>query len=173
MAAAQQGAGIRSVGGLGLLTRLGVQRSVGDMDKFAPWPKGIARSAFAGALIASVLIASVLAWALALQSASAASAGLDAAAVERCAADRGDHHRAPERHAACACCLPGRSGPFAGLEGLALAVAAPRPPIAGLLRLDLRPTLRPISPRGCIGSWSPRAPPRRDARCFSLRAREA
>jgi hypothetical protein len=167
------------------LTRPGVERSVGLMDKLAPWPEGSARISIAGVSIASVLIASVLAWALVLQGgAIAASAGLgaarlgfDAAAIERCAAERGDGHRpAPEPHAACSCCLPGRSGPLGGFEGLALAASGatvPRAPIAELVRLDLRPTFRPVAPRGCIGSWSPRAPPRLGARFFPPRAREA
>jgi hypothetical protein len=152
------------------------------MDKLAPRPERSARVAIAGVSIASVLIAGLLAWALVLQGgAIAASArlgairsGFDAATAERCAADRGDdHRRAPERHADCACCLPGRSGSLADLEGPALAAAAPRVPIAELVRPDLPPPLGPVSPRGCIGSWSPRAPPRLDARLFSLRAREA
>jgi hypothetical protein len=126
------------------------------MDKLAPRPKSVARA----------LIAGLLAWALAMQGlafAATASIGGDQLHFGTCAAeDDGPSRQAPPApHAACACCLPCRSGLVDGPSPIAIAAPRPVPPAPIDEAVVPRSTRRVVAtaPPGWIASWSQRAPP--------------
>jgi hypothetical protein len=128
------------------------------MDKFALWPKGVAR----------LLIAGLLAWALVLQGlttaiASSHSGGIEVSAggMDRCAGDADGHRHSPGPQPPCSCCIPCRAfqidGSAAHLSVLpkGFEVSPPR----DVIRFDPFQRVETISPLGWISSWSQRAPP--------------
>ncbi|HEY8262398.1 MAG TPA: hypothetical protein VIG55_14385, partial [Methylosinus sp.] len=123
------------------------------MDKLAPRPKSVARA----------LIAGLVAWALVMQGlafAASARIGGDALHFGTCSAEDDGPPR-QEPHAACACCLPCRSGLVDGPSPIALAAPSPLPPAPIDEAADARMTRVVVatSPPGWIASWSQRAPP--------------
>jgi hypothetical protein len=124
------------------------------MDKLAPRPKSVARA----------LIAGFLAWALVVQGlafAASARVGGDQIHFGLCAAkDDAPPRQAPEPHAACACCLPCRSGLVDGPSPIAIAAPSPLSPapIDAVVPRSTRVVVA-TAPPGWIASWSQRAPP--------------
>ncbi|OAI27636.1 hypothetical protein A1351_01800 [Methylosinus sp. R-45379] len=130
------------------------------MDKFALWPKGIAR----------LLIVGLLAWALvlpgmAVAALSAVEPGVVAAEAGHCATSGGadGHRHSPGPHFSCSCCIPCRAGQIDGPTGFlsvlpAGAVLSFR--AAEIVLGDESRMVEPSSPAGWISSWSQRAPPR-------------
>lgn len=132
------------------------------MDKFVPWPKGIARA----------LIAGLLAWALTVQGLASVTSthssligvGLGSGEFEHCAAGGSgdDHRRSPEDHIPCSCCMPCRSGQLGDLVEMALLVLQTMRlyfPVTETRRAELLRIIVVLSSSGWTSSWSQRAPP--------------
>ncbi|WP_400770653.1 hypothetical protein [Methylosinus sporium] len=131
------------------------------MDKFALWPKGIAR----------VLIVGLLAWALVLPGMAAAALahsverGIVAADASHCAVPDGadDRRHPPGPHVSCSCCIPCRSGQIDGSAGFLSVI--PKGADLSHPPADIAPgvvfqSVETSSPAGWTSSWSQRAPPR-------------
>ena len=129
------------------------------MDKFALWPKGLAR----------VLIVGLLAWALVVSGVAAAASshavdlGMASADFERCAAGADQHRHSRGSHVACSCCIPCRFDHLDELAGIPPALPKDADlsfPASGVFLVDVFPTVEATPPPlGWISSWSSRAPP--------------
>jgi hypothetical protein len=130
------------------------------MDKFAFWPKSVAR----------LLIVGLLAWALVLPGlaasvlAHALGEGVISANFDHCAESSGTDgpRREPGTHLSCSCCIPCRFGQIDGPTGL-LSVL-PKDDDLSIWAVAAVPIgtfsiVGTSSPEGWISSWSQRAPP--------------
>jgi hypothetical protein len=128
------------------------------MDKFALWPKGIARLLIAG-LLACALVLQGMATAAASSRSGAVdvSAGLDHCAGD---ADAPRHSHGPP-HPCSSCCIPCRAFQIDGSARhltLLLEDFEFSPP-HDIICFDLFPGADTTPPLGWISSWSQRAPP--------------
>jgi hypothetical protein len=128
------------------------------MDKFALWPKGIARLLIAG-LLACALVFQGMATAVA----SSHSGALDVSSgnLDHCAGDADNPRHSPGPQPPCSCCIACRAFQIDGAAGhlsLLLEDFEFSPP-HDIVCFGLFPGADTTPPLGWISSWSQRAPP--------------